>query len=116
MHAQVTARARAPGPPRRAAPVWYSYWPGGNITLFIGTQGRKARKTGLIEKVAVVSSCVQRAEFPYKYVTAEDTAVQADQPPSAAVMLTIARPGTELVLFTVRPDRWLAADFSDEAG
>jgi uncharacterized protein len=29
-------------------PVWYGYRPGGNVTFFTGTQGRKARKTRLI--------------------------------------------------------------------
>jgi hypothetical protein len=26
----------------------------------------------------------------------------------------LAHPGTELVLFTIRPDRWLIGDFDDE--
>ena len=74
---------------------------------------------------------MQREVFPYKYVTVEGTVVQADRPPSAEQMLAIARrylpeeaaqafvtaelehPGPELVLFTIRPDRWLTADFSD---
>ena len=28
----------------------------------------------------------------------------------------LENPGSELVLFTIRPDRWLTADFSDEVG
>lgn len=96
--------------------------------------GRKARKTGLIRKAGVLSLSVQREEFPYKYVTVEGTVVQTDRPPFAEHMLAIARrylpeeaaqgfvkaelerPGTELVLFTIRPDRWLTADFTDEVG
>jgi nitroimidazol reductase NimA-like FMN-containing flavoprotein (pyridoxamine 5'-phosphate oxidase superfamily) len=34
--------------PPLTVPVWYGYEPGGNISFFTGTQGRKARKTGLI--------------------------------------------------------------------
>ena len=34
----------------------------------------------------------------------------------AFVRAELARPGSELVLFTVRPDRWLTADFSDDVG
>lgn len=81
-----------------------------------------------------MSLVVQREEFPYKYVTVEGTVVGADRPPAAEEMLAIVRrhlpeeaaqafvtaeltlPGGALVLFTVRPDRWLTADFADEAG
>jgi uncharacterized protein len=118
--------------PPLTVPLWYGYEPGGNISFFTGTQGRKARKTRLIEKAEVLSLSVQREEFPYKYVTVEGTVVGTDRPPSAEQMLAIARrylpeeaargfveaelehPGTELVLFTIRPDRWLTADFAEE--
>jgi hypothetical protein len=120
--------------PPLTVPLWYGYQPGGNISFFTGTQGRKARKTGLIQKAGVLSLSVQREEFPYKYVTVEGTVVQEDRPPSAEQMLAVAgrylpeeaaqwfveaelgRPSSELVLFTVRPDRWLTADFTDEVG
>jgi nitroimidazol reductase NimA-like FMN-containing flavoprotein (pyridoxamine 5'-phosphate oxidase superfamily) len=116
--------------PPLTVPIWYHYEPGGNLTFFTGTQGRKARKTRLIEKAGVVSFSVQHPEFPYKYVTVEGTVVKADRPPSANQMLAIvcrylpednargfvqgelANPGPGLVLFTVRPDRWLSFDFS----
>ena len=32
------------------------------------------------------------------------------------VRAELERPGTELVLFTIRPDRWLTADFTDDVG
>jgi hypothetical protein len=120
--------------PLLTVPLWYGYQPGGNISFFTGTQGRKARKTGLIQKAGVLSLSVQREEFPYKYVTVEGTVVGEDRPPSAEQMLAIARrylpeeaaqlfvkaelerPSSELVLFTVRPDRWLTADFTDDTG
>jgi nitroimidazol reductase NimA-like FMN-containing flavoprotein (pyridoxamine 5'-phosphate oxidase superfamily) len=120
--------------PPLTVPVWYGYQPGGHLSFFTGTQGRKARKTRLIEKAGVLSLSVQREEFPYRYVTVEGTVVGIDRPPSAEQMLAIARrylpeeaargfvqaelerPSAELVLFTVRPDRWLTADFSEEAG
>jgi hypothetical protein len=120
--------------PPLTVPLWYGYQPGGNISFFTGTQGRKARKTGLIQKAGVLSLSVQREEFPYKYVTVEGTVVQEDRPPSAEQMLAVAgrylpeeaaqwfveaelgRPSSELVLFTVRPDRWLTADFTDDVG
>ncbi|MGH2558274.1 MAG: pyridoxamine 5'-phosphate oxidase family protein [Thermomicrobiales bacterium] len=122
------------GRPPLTAPTWYGYQPGGNVTFFTGTQGRQARKTTLIRQAGVVSLCVQYPEFPYKYVTIEGAVVQIDQPPSADQILAVVRrylpadqaqgfaqaelanPGPEFVLFTVRPDRWLSADFSDATG
>jgi uncharacterized protein len=80
----------------------------------------------------VLSLSVQREKFPYRYVTVEGTVVGEDRPPSAEQMLIVARrylpeeaakgfveaelehPSSELVLFTIRPDRWLTADFSEE--
>ena len=120
--------------PPLTVPIWYGYQPGGNVTFFTGTQGRKARKTRLIEKMGVLSLSVQREEFPYRYVTVEGAVIGEDRPPSAEQMLAIARrylpeeaargfveaelehPQGELVLFTIRPDRWLTFDFADEAG
>ena len=119
--------------PPLTLPIWYHYQPGSTITFFTGTQGRPARKTRLIQQAGAVSLCVQRAAFPYKYVTVEGTHVQTDQPPTAAQMLAIVRrylpeamaeafvtaelahPSPTLVLFTIRPDRWLSFDFSDDA-
>lgn len=118
--------------PPLTVPLWYGYEPGGNLTFFTGTQGRKARKTGLIRKAGVVSLSVQREEYPYKYVTVEGTVVREYRPPPVEQMLAIARrylpeeearrfvraelehSESELVLFTVRPDRWLTADFAED--
>ena len=113
-------------------PVWYGYEPGGDLTFVTGTQGRRARKTKLIERAGVLSLSVQREEFPYKHVTVEDTVLGADRPPSHEQMHAVARrylpeeaakgfveeelahPSGELVLFTVRTERWLTADFAEE--
>jgi uncharacterized protein len=73
--------------PLLTVPLWYGYQPGSNVTIFTGTQGRKARKTRLIEKAGVLSLSVQREGFPYRYVTVEGTVVGADRPPSAEQML-----------------------------
>ncbi len=133
-HVAVLSVASDDDRPPLTVPVWYAYRPGGNVSFFTGTQGRKARKTRLIEKVGVLSLSVQRAEFPYKYVTVEGTVVRTDRPPTAEQMLAVVRrylpediaqgfvtaeldnPGPELVLFTIRPDRWLTFDFGDEDG
>jgi uncharacterized protein len=133
-HVGVLSVASDDDRPPLTVPVWYGYRPGDNISFFTGTQGRKARKTRLIQKAGVLSLSVQREEFPYKYVTVEGTIIQEDRPPPAEQMLAVARrylpeeaaqgfveaelenPGPELVLFTIRPDRWLTADFTDEVG
>jgi nitroimidazol reductase NimA-like FMN-containing flavoprotein (pyridoxamine 5'-phosphate oxidase superfamily) len=116
--------------PPLTVPIWYHYQPGGNVTFFTGTQGRKARKIGLIERAGVVSLCVQQPQQPYRYVTVEGAVIDADRPPAAAQALAIARrylpeefaqgfvaaelerPASEWVLFTVRPERWLSLDFA----
>jgi uncharacterized protein len=133
-HVGVLSVASDDDRPPLTVPVFYGYQPGGNLSIFTATQGRKARKVRLIQKAGVLSLSVQRAEFPYKYVTVEGTVVRTDRPPSAEQMLAIARrympeevaqafvqaelehPASELVLFTIRPDRWLTFDFSDDAG
>lgn len=117
--------------PPHTTPVWYGYEPGGSITFFTETQGRKSRKARHIERAGVLSLTVQREEFPYKYVTVEGSVVGSHRPPSAEQMLAIAgrylpegaaqgfveaelaQPGTGPVLFTVRPDRWLTFDFAE---
>ncbi len=133
-HVAVLSVAGDDGRPPLSVPVWYHYEPGGNIAFFTGTQGRRARKIALIERAGMVSLCVQREELPHRYATIEGTVVGTDRPPAAEQMLPIARrylpeeaaqgfialernrPGTELVLYTVRPDRWLTADFSSDVG
>lgn len=128
-HIGVLSVATGDARPPLTVPIWYGYQPGGNITFFTGTQGRKARKTRLIEQAGVVSFLVQQEEFPYKYVSVEGTLVRTDRPPSTDQVLAIVRrylpeeqaqgfvqaelthPASELILFTIRPDRWLTADF-----
>jgi len=90
-HVGVLSVASGGDRPPHTTPVWYAYWPGGDLTFFTGTQGRKSRKAGLIRKAGVLSLTVQREEFPYRYVTVEGTVVGADRPPSAEQVLTIAR-------------------------
>jgi uncharacterized protein len=133
-HVAVLSVAGGDDRPPHTTPLWYGYVPGGDITFFTGTQGRRSRKAGLIERAGALSLTVQREEFPYRYVTVEGTVVGADRPPSAEQVLAVVRrylpeeqakwfvraeledPSPEFVLFTVRPDRWLTFDFADEAG
>ena len=57
-HVAVLAIPRGARPPH-ITPVWYHQQPGGNVTFFTGTQGRKSRKADLIEESGVVSLCIQ---------------------------------------------------------
>jgi nitroimidazol reductase NimA-like FMN-containing flavoprotein (pyridoxamine 5'-phosphate oxidase superfamily) len=134
LHVAVLSVASDSDRPPLTIPVWYSYQPGGNLTFFTGSQGRKTRKTRLIQKAGVLSLSVQRDALPYKYVTVEGTVVQTDRPPAAEQLFAIVRrympeemargfveaeigrADSELVLYTIRPDRWLTFDFSEDAG
>ena len=134
VHVAVLSVASDSDRPPLTVPVWYSFQPGGSLAFFTGTQGRTARKTKLIQQAGVLSLCVQREQLPYKYVTVEGTVVQTDRPPSAEQVLAVVRrylpeehargfvtpelerPDSELVLYTIRPDRWLTMDFTDDAG
>jgi nitroimidazol reductase NimA-like FMN-containing flavoprotein (pyridoxamine 5'-phosphate oxidase superfamily) len=133
-HVGVLSVAGGADRPPHTTPVWYGYLPGGNITFFTGTQGRRSRKAGLIEKAGVLSLTVHHEQFPYRYVTVEGTVVGADRPPSAEQVLAVVRrylpeeqaqwfvkaeledPSPEFVLFTIKPDRWLSFDFAGDAG
>ncbi len=133
-HVAVLSVADDGGRLPHATPVWYAYEPGGTVTFFTGTQGRRSRKAGLVERAGAVSLTVQKEAFPYGYVTIAGPVIGADRPPSAEQALAVARryipeeqargfvkaelenPSGEFVLFTIRPDRWLTFDFADEAG
>ena len=133
LHVAVLSVASDSDRPPLTVPIWYGYQPGGNLSVFTGSQGRKARKSRLIEQAGVLSLSVQHEAPPYKYVTVEGTVVQTDRPPSAEQLLAIVRryvpeemaqgfvaaelgrADSELVLYTIRPDRWLTFDFSDDA-
>jgi hypothetical protein len=131
-HVGVLSVAGDDGRPPLTVPVWYAYQPGENLTFFTGTQGRVARKTRLLERTGALSFCVQQAQYPYKYVTAECTVVRADRAPAIEQVLAIVtrylpddtarafadaeitNPAGTFTLFTARPDRWLSFDFADD--
>ena len=125
-HVAVLSVAATDGRPPASVPIWYDYVPGGNIRINTGASARKSR---LIELAGAVTLVVQREEPPYQYVVVEGTVVETARPTPLEVREAIAirylgeeggrafvrsLEGSESVLFTVRPDRWLTADFSDE--
>jgi uncharacterized protein len=126
-HVAVLSVAATDGRPPASVPIWYDYAPGGNILINTGAKSRKAR---LIEQAGAVTVVVQREEPPYQYVIVEGTVVDVTTPTPLDVRNTIAirylgeeggrafvqgMAGAVTVLFTVRPDRWLTADYSGDA-
>jgi uncharacterized protein len=125
LHVGVLSVAADDRPPA-SVPIWYDYTPGGNIRINTGASSRKAK---LIERAGAVSLTVQREEPPYQYVVVEGTVVDTTTPAPLEVREAIAirylgeeggrafvksLEGNPSVLFTVRPDRWITADFSGE--
>lgn len=66
-------QGRRPAP--HTTPVCYAYEPGGEVTFFTGTQGRRSRKADLVREAGRLSLTVQREDFPYGYVTVEGSVV-----------------------------------------
>jgi PPOX class probable F420-dependent enzyme len=114
------------GRPPASVPIWYDYTSDGHIRINTGASSRKAR---MIEQAGAVTLVVQREEPPYQYVVVEGTVIATAQPAPRDVREAIAvrylgdeggRAFVEgmgdapSVLFTVRPDRWISADFSED--
>lgn len=125
VHVGVLSVAATDGRPPASVPIWYGYAPGGSILVNTGAGSRKAR---LIEQAGAVTLVAQREEPPYQYVVVEGTVVETTTPTPLDVREEIAirylgeelgrafvkgLEGRENVLFTIRPDRWITADFSD---
>lgn len=125
-HVAVLSVAATEGRPPASVPIWYDYTPGGDVRIMTGPSSRKAR---LITQTGAVTLVVQREEPPYQYVVVEGTVVETTNPAPADVQESIAirylgeeggrafvqsMEGVEEVLFTIRPDRWLSADFTGD--
>ena len=106
-----------------AVPVWYSYQPGGLLTVLTG---RRSRKAAVIRAAGRFGVCVQDDRPPYRYVSVEGPVV-AEEDLDPAERLAMARrylgpaggdryvtanpdPGQENMVFRMRPERWLSQD------
>ena len=106
-----------------AVPVWYSYQPGGLVTVLTG---RRSRKAAAIRAAGRFGLCVQDASPPYRSVSAEGPVV-GEEELDPAERLAMARrylgevggdryiagnpdPGRENVAFRMRPEHWLSQD------
>jgi PPOX class probable F420-dependent enzyme len=125
VHVAVLSVDAAGGRPPASVPIWYDYTPGGVIRISTGAGSRKAK---LIERAGVVTVVVQREEPPYQYVVVEGSVVDIERHTPVEVSEAIAirylgeeggrefvrsMEGTDSVLFSIRPDRWITADFSE---
>jgi nitroimidazol reductase NimA-like FMN-containing flavoprotein (pyridoxamine 5'-phosphate oxidase superfamily) len=109
-------------------PLWYRYQPGGDVEFETGRGSRKGR---LLEVGRRISLCVQTEKPPYKYVSVEGPVtamepaqMERDTRPLAHRYLGaamgekyLAATDTEemrqgAILVRLRPEHWLAFDFS----
>jgi len=130
-HIAILSISQPDGRPPLASPVFYHYEPGGELTFFTNTLGRKSRKADLLAGTDALTFTVQTEEMPYKYVTIEG-AVVSSGPATPEQMAKIAErympaeyaqgfvqnefahPESAPILYTVQPKRWFSSDLSDE--
>jgi len=120
VHVGILAIAGDEGAGPLAVPIWYSYQPGGALSLTTGPGTRKARA---IAAAGRFSLCVQDDQPPYQYVTVEGAAVI--EPASRADRLSIAQRylgpeqgeayvgadeggGAASVVIRMTPEHWLS--------
>ena len=106
-----------------AVPVWYSYQPGGLLTVLTG---RRSRKAAVIRAAGRFGVCVQDDSPPYRYVSVEGPVVSEEEL-DPIERLTMARrylgpaggdryvtanpdPERENMVFRMRPEHWLSQD------
>ena len=123
VHVGVLSAATGTGGQTLSVPVWYSYQPGGLLTVLTG---RRSRKAAAIRGAGRFGLCVQDASPPYRYVSVEGPVVSEEQL-DPAERLAMARrylgevggdryiagnpdPGRENVAFRMRPEHWLSQD------
>jgi nitroimidazol reductase NimA-like FMN-containing flavoprotein (pyridoxamine 5'-phosphate oxidase superfamily) len=115
------------GTPPLTVPVWYTYQPGGVVSVSTSRDSRKALAIAAAGRFAL---CAQDERPPYKYVTVTGPAVIEDI--DRAERLAIARrylgdeggdaylaaagdddPGSQVAI-RMTPEHWLSADFAKD--
>jgi PPOX class probable F420-dependent enzyme len=109
-----------------AVPVWYSYRPGGLVTIITGEDTKKGR---LLRAAGRASLCVQSEELPYRYVTIEGPVVETVHPAPPderrslahrylgkdggdAYIAATTETAATMTAFRLAPERWLTQDQS----
>ena len=123
VHVGVLSAAAGTAGQTLAVPVWYSYQPGGLLTVLTGRQSRKA---AVIRLGGRFSLCAQDDYPPYRYVSVEGPVVSEEEL-DPAERLAMARrylgdaggdgyvsdnpdPDRQNVAFRMRPEHWLSQD------
>jgi nitroimidazol reductase NimA-like FMN-containing flavoprotein (pyridoxamine 5'-phosphate oxidase superfamily) len=111
-------------------PVWYSYEPGGLLSLMTARSSPKAQR---ITAAGRFSLCAQTETAPYKYVTVEGPVVAVADPADPAERRDLAyrylgaeigdvylaateADATTNVTIRMRPEHWLSVDYSKQYG
>lgn len=106
-----------------AAPIWYGYTLGEDVWVMIG---RDSRKAALLALGTRVSLCAQREAPPYAYVTVEGPVVRIEEGtdehirelairylgPDEGKTYADSMPTGSSLTVTVRPETWLAVDYT----
>ena len=119
-----------PGRGPLTVPVWYTYTPGGTVSVITGGHSTKAQ---LLRAAGRFSLCAQTETPPYRYVsvegpitTVEDT-VAADERRAVAhhylgaefgelYLAATAQDAADNVVFRMAPERWRTTDFGKQFG
>ncbi|MEV0189427.1 pyridoxamine 5'-phosphate oxidase family protein [Kitasatospora purpeofusca] len=109
-----------------AVPIWYSYRPGGLVSVLTGRDSAKVRRIRAARRFTL---CAQQEEPPCRYVSVSGPVVAIEDgtdpaeraalahrylPPATAeaYLVATAEQLTADVTVRMRPERWLSADFS----
>ena len=123
VHAGVLSAAAGTAGRTLAVPVWYSYQPGGLLTVLTG---RRPRNAAAIRAAGRFGLCVHDTRPPYRYASAEGP-IAGEEEPDPAERLAMARrylgaaggdryaagnpdPRRDNVAFRMRPEHWLSQD------
>ena len=106
-----------------AVPVWYSYQPGGLLSVLTG---RRSRKAAAIRAAGRFGLCVHDDRVPYRYVSVEGPVISEEELDCAERLAMACRylgivggeryvtdnpdPEHENVAFRMRPEHWLSQD------
>ena len=120
LHVGVLSVARDSAGPL-AVPVWYTYQPGGPVSLSTGATSAKARAIAAAGRFTLT---VQDEQPPYKYVTVEGPATSQDATDAERLELArrylgaeggdaflAANPSGGQVMIRMTPEHWLSVDY-----
>jgi hypothetical protein len=109
-----------------AAPIWYSYEPGGPVRILTGPNSRKAVAA---RKAGRVSLCAQSETLPYRYVSIEGPVAIEPPKPGESLAMAVRYLGQEAgaryaagsadgdsIVLVITPQRWLSQDYGKRPG